>query len=78
MLPNTGLIHILREGLDSLNHASIALRHDLGSCAGADDSIDNSGTKEFMPQIMWPSVYLEGGIENSEVHQRIIQLARQD
>ena len=30
-----------------------------------------------MPQIMWPSLYLKGGIEESEVHQRIIQFARQ-
>ena len=50
-------------------------RHDLGSCAGADE--DNVSAKEFMPQIMWPSLYLKGGVEDSEVHQRIIQLARQ-
>ena len=79
MLPNTGLITKGKFHLPWTSNPWLTPpRHDLGSCAGDDDdSGSGKTTKEFMPQIMWPSLYLKGGIEDSEVHQRIIQFARQ-
>ena len=57
---------------------SIQLKADSGCpLLISGDSGSGKTMKEFMPQIMWPSLYLKGGIEDSEVHQRIIEFARQ-
>ena len=75
-LPNTGDMERKVRPASS-NYDSLAPRHDLGSCAGDENDGNTGTTKEFMPQIMWPSLYLKGGIEDSEVHQKIMKLARQ-
>ena len=46
-------------------------RHDLGSHAPL-----GAGQKENICQVMWPVKYLEGGMQESVLHQKTVALAR--
>jgi len=57
---------IIEGRVDTTKH-----RHDLGSHVAL-----GAGKKENICQVMWPSKYLPGGIQESVLHQKTISLAR--
>ncbi len=59
---------LLSGKIDASDH-----RHDLGSSAGEKEE---DAKKEFIPQIMWPSLYLEGGTEQSALHRKVVEASR--
>ena len=58
---------IMSGAVDASNH-----RHDLGSHLER-----TGGRRENICQVMWPSLYLSGELEESVLHTRVIDLARQ-